>query len=612
MNMRSKLAVVLVIFFISLASKAFAEEEKEWNYWILFLPPGGSVMVDKKVISNKVEDRGKAIALDHADLTISIPSTLLGTKIRDRHFEAFINRETGISLQLGLKLEAGSLYLKSRKENQEETILFLKNFIVRFTQAEFLAYISGDQKEYLVKVLSGEVSFESPKLEQKTTVSAGMTSSADQAGRLLIPYRIEKDPKEKRWFQSQAYFYPYRPIPIAHAGDDQRVLGNIPVVLDGSPSDFSTGDIFEWTLKNGPEDEEGKSITEVPFDSTNIVKPLFTPRVDGEYRFSLQISTASGEKSNIDEVMIFVGKRYLKPIWIYPDVPPSHPNNLAITYLYKKNVMKGSEDKKTGKTLFRPDDTLNRVEILKAVLENKRQKLMSLEDLKSSKDIFFYDVKPEHWFAPYVYTAKKLRLIEGSEGIYRPGDQVLLSEAIKIIVNSFQTSLESLSKGKELPYPDLDPQAWSVPYFAFVKKYNLVDPDANGKIQPEKPITRAQFAEIIYRMESISLGEKRGFLLGKLKKAKTSQGIAQAEIYIYKAIEPMSKNPLRSSGFIEKGDLYYKTLTKNDGTFMASLPVGTKYYIEGIVGDTISSKSIVAEVDEDRTVRIELEMLIQE
>lgn len=611
MNHLKYVTFFLVFLLCSFVPKALAQEEP-WNYWLLFLPPRGAITLNQEGVSNKDNDRGKVMALNNRELSIAVPSIALGVKIRDRHFEALLNRDTTVSLHRFLTLESGSLSVKSRKENQEETVLMMKDLLVRFTHAEFLVYISGDQTEYLVKVLSGEVSFENSKRDVKTVIPAGMTSSADQAGRLLIPYTSEEDKKEKRWFQNQAFFYPYRPIPIAHAGEDQRVLGNIQVVLDGSASDFSTGDIFEWTLKSGPEDDSGKPITEVPFDSTNIVKPLFTPRVDGEYRFSLQISTSSGEKSNMDEVTIFVGKRYLKPIWIYPDVPPTHPNNLAITYLYKKNVMKGSEDKKTGKILFRPDDTLNRVEILKAVLENKRQKLMSLEDLKATQDIFFYDVKPEHWFAPYVYTAKKLGLIEGSEGIYRPGENVLLSEAIKIVVKSFQASLEGLSKVQETPYPDVDAQSWFFPYFVFVKKYNLVDADPNGNVYPERPITRAQFAEMVYRMESINLGEKRGFLLGKLKKVKTNQGIAQAEIYIYKAIEPMAKSPLRTTGFIEKGDLYYKTLTKNDGTFTVSLPIGTKFFIEAISGDTISSKSIVAEVFEDSPVRIELEMMIRE
>ena len=63
---------------------------------------------------------------------------------------------------------------------------------------------------------------------------------------------------------------------------------------------------------------------------------------------------------------------------------------------------------------------------------------------------------------------------------------------------------------------------------------------------------------------------------------------------------------------IEKGDLMSKTLTKNDGTFFVSLPIGTKYYIEGILGDTISSNSIITEVSDNRTVRIELEMILRE
>src|SRR5690606_14004484 len=101
--------------------------------------------------------------------------------------------------------------------------------------------------------------------------------------------------------------------------------------------------------------------------------------------------------------------------------------------------------------------------------------------------------------------------------------------------------------------------------------------------------TRAEFAEIIYRMESINLLEKRGYLTGMLKDLQTKTGVADAEIYIYKAIEEKREGENGTSGFVQKGDLFYKTRTKSDGSFHASLPIHTKYYVEAVSGDDVST-----------------------
>jgi hypothetical protein len=177
---------------------------------------------------------------------------------------------------------------------------------------------------------------------------------------------------------------------------------------------------------------------------------------------------------------------------------------------------------------------------------------------------------------------------------------VLRSEALKILSAAYQINLDPFRKAFELPYPDAEPSAWYNPYLAMGKKYNLLEPDQKGDINPGKPITRAEFAEMMYRLESISFAEKRGFLSGKLKRGKTGQGVPKAEIYIYSTVDG------------KRGELYYKTTTNNDGGFTVSLSTGSKYYIEGLLGNSISHTSIITEVQEEKTTKIELEIFPQE
>jgi hypothetical protein len=590
----------LLFFFLP---TAFAQESG--NYFYYLLPPEQGISINDQALLNDSSETGKMVFKKEKQETVKVDKNASGIRVISRQYEMDVKSESRLTLGAELVLDSGSIHVRSASSASGMSVLYLGNLKLSFQSADFLAYVSGDGSEKIVKVMEGEVQVEHPEENQKTTVKTLQSTSTDSSGKLLLPFSFEAP--ETSWWESDEYTFEYDILPTAHAGEDQRVLGNIAVVLNGSKSQYKTGDIFEWTLVKGPKDENGNEVTEVSFDSTNIVKPLFTPAVDGEYYFSLQITNERGEKSNLDELVVYVGKKYLQPIVIFPDVPADHPNNLAITYLYQKNVMKGSEDPESGKILFRPNDTINRVEILKTLFENKKQTIPTAEELNALTTEIFADVKPEHWFAPYVYLAKTMKIVSGNNGLYRPADKVILVEALKIITQTNQISLDGYQNGKEKPYPDAEAGAWYAPYLFFIKKYNLVDADKNGNIVPAKALTRAEFAEIIYRMESINLLEKRGFLTGVLKDEKAKTGVSGAEIYIYKAVEDKKEI---ESGFVQKGDLFFKTTTKIDGSFSASLPIHTKYYVEAVSGDDVSTNRLVIELEENKTTRIDLEITL--
>ncbi|MGE3278280.1 MAG: S-layer homology domain-containing protein [Candidatus Altimarinota bacterium] len=600
----SRLFIALGLLFF-LSPQSFAQVSGNYFYYVL--PPEQTMSVNQQPVLNESTSEGKMIFKKEKEEALTVSKTTTGLRLFSRNYQVHIKSESKLKLTSELALETGSIHVRTNSTPSGSSTIWLGKLKLSFQSADFVAFVSGDGTEKIIKVIEGEVQVEQPEANQKTTVKTQQSTSTDASGKLLIPFAFEVKP-DQFWWESKPYQNEYQLLPLAHAGEDQRVLGNIAVVLDGSKSQYKTGDIFEWTLVRGPKDEAGKEVTQVSFDSTNIVKPLFTPLVDGEYIFTLQITDEKGEKSNLDEVIVYVGKKYLRPIAIFPDVPAEHPNNLAITYLYQKNVMKGSEDPETGKILFRPDDTINRVEILKTLFENKRQKIPTAEELQSLETEIFVDVKPEHWFAPYVYLAKTMNIVSGNNGLYRPADKVILVEALKIITQTNQMSLDAYQNTTDKPYPDAEAGAWYAPSLFFVKKYNLVDVDKEGNINPSKALTRAEFAEIIYRMESINLLEKRSYLNGMLRDTKTNAGVSGAEIYIYKAVEEKKEGENGTSGFIQKGDLYYKTVTKSDGSFSVSLPIRTKYYVEAVSGDDVSTNRVVIELEENKSTRIDLEI----
>jgi len=604
----ASLVTLSVLILSSLTGIEMSSAQGLQGLFYYLIPPGGVITINDEELIHEGKNEGKMVFRREDREIVTVGKNTHGARLVSKNFQADLKNEAKIEISGGLDLKAGSIHIMTLSTSTGESTIRIGDLKLTFQSADFLAFVSGDGSEKIIKVIEGEVSVENSDSEQQAILKSQEATSTDSSGKILSPSPYEPDDKSFWW--GSKYEYQFQRLPIAHAGEDQRVLGNIPVVLDGSKSEFETGDIFEWELVKGPKDSDGNEVNEVAFDSTNIVKPLFTPVVEGEYHFILQITDEKGEKSNRESVIIYVGKRYLRPIAIFPDVPADHPNNLAIAYLYKKNVMRGSEDPESGKILFRPEDTINRVEILKTVFENKKQSIPTEEDLRALDTEIFKDVKTDHWFAPYVYLAKKQGIVKGNDGYYRPADDVNLVEALKIISEANQISMDIYRREGKNPYPDTEVDAWYNPYLFFVKKYNLVDLDERGNINPGDPVTRAKFAEIIYRLESINLLEKRGFVTGVLKDEKSNEGVAHAEIYVYRTVEETSEEG--EDGFVKKGDLYYKSTTDQSGYFTISLPVHTKFYIEAISEDSTSSKNIIIQVEEDETSNIELKISIEE
>ena len=86
-------------------------------------------------------------------------------------------------------------------------------------------------------------------------------------------------------------------VPIANAGDNQNVLVNTSVTLDGSSSSdpSSLPLTYTWSVVSGP--------SSVTLSDINAIKPTFTPDAVGEYEISLIVNNGS-KNSVADTVLI--------------------------------------------------------------------------------------------------------------------------------------------------------------------------------------------------------------------------------------------------------------------------------------------------------------------
>ena len=88
-------------------------------------------------------------------------------------------------------------------------------------------------------------------------------------------------------------------VPVANAGVDQNVFTNAVVTLDGTLSD-DKGEIisYSWSITAQP---ISSSIT---LSNTAVSQPTFTPVVDGNYTFDLNVSNVNG--SSVDSIVVSV------------------------------------------------------------------------------------------------------------------------------------------------------------------------------------------------------------------------------------------------------------------------------------------------------------------
>jgi len=175
----------------------------------------------------------------------------------------------------------------------------------------------------------------------------------------------------------------------------------------------------------------------------------------------------------------------------FPDVKPNDENYDAIVYLKDNGIINGYENGNFG-----PYDMVNRAAAVKMIME--AFKLNKNENYES----IFSDVKKSDWFMPYVMGARNYGFVSGyGDKTFKPGQYVTLSEALKMIISA-----------KEIKMPDYDsPIAtdvskddWFFQYASYAKNNNIVLPDIEGKFFPNKTLTRAAFAEILYRVIKVN------------------------------------------------------------------------------------------------------------
>lgn len=166
----------------------------------------------------------------------------------------------------------------------------------------------------------------------------------------------------------------------------------------------------------------------------------------------------------------------------FTDVNDSAPYAEAISYVESENIVSGYPD-----GTFGPDKSINRAEFTKIVISAS----FSPETIEICTLSRFVDVDEENdWFLPYVCTATENDIVGGyPDGTFRPGRNINLAEASKIILKSFG---HTIATGDDV---------WFRPFIEGLAERNAIPTTIQDY---DSFLTRGEMAEIIYRLKTES------------------------------------------------------------------------------------------------------------
>lgn len=185
---------------------------------------------------------------------------------------------------------------------------------------------------------------------------------------------------------------------------------------------------------------------------------------------------------------------YALKLDIYTDVSYEHWAYDAIKYVTKTRCFNGYQDGS-----FHPSDTITRAEAMKVfVLLAYRNKIYDTSS--------YLDVDTREWFAPYVEAGKDLLPVLGNGEFFRPNEFITREDAIYALIRSLNLTqkvkfvdIDMLSKFNDVDR--INPE--TMPYLAIALQLSIVSGYKDGTIRADSNLTRAEFATLIYRAQSI-------------------------------------------------------------------------------------------------------------
>jgi rare lipoprotein A len=113
----------------------------------------------------------------------------------------------------------------------------------------------------------------------------------------------------------------------------------------------------------------------------------------------------------------------------------------------------------------------------------------------------FKDTAKNSWYASYIAYAKDQEIITGyNDDEFEPWKTINLAESLKILEESLPNYLPN--PATEDPFVDVTMNDWHVDYLQYAKNREMVNISASGKVYPGQEMTRGYLAEVIYKLKN--------------------------------------------------------------------------------------------------------------
>lgn len=195
--------------------------------------------------------------------------------------------------------------------------------------------------------------------------------------------------------------------------------------------------------------------------------------------------------SNSDE-LIEAKKIRILSLKGFKDISPRYWAGVAIGILATENVISGYPD-----GTFRPEGNITRAEMCTLLI-----KAQDKSRIPFTGENIFPDVTSTHWAARYITLAVEDGLVNGYlDGTFRPDNKITRDEGVTIMTRFAGLRPPMLV---EIPFKDLPGRHWSTKYVAAAKNAGLLNYLEGRKFEPERPLTRAEVAEMLSRTKYFS------------------------------------------------------------------------------------------------------------
>lgn len=192
-------------------------------------------------------------------------------------------------------------------------------------------------------------------------------------------------------------------------------------------------------------------------------------------------------------------------VQIYSDVPQTHWAFNGIKRASETKWFSGYPD-----GTFRPNNSITRAEGMKVFVT-----FLGLQ-LSTVTEPSYYDIKATDWFAPYVEAGKKLYVEKAAfngDVPFNPNMPLTREDAIHalVIALKYNNELEFADQSILNMFSDQNSISADLkPYVAVAIDKQLVSGMDDGTIRAQDPLTRAQFATLLYRASTVGYGTGGG------------------------------------------------------------------------------------------------------